>query len=348
MIIIDGIIFSLQKHGGISTYFTHLSRALNSAKLETEILLFDEGALEREFDGGVLQEKRILERFRSVKIPSNYSNNCVLHSSYYRSAADKNVKNIITIYDFIYEKYESNYLKKKVHLLQKKLAVKKASAIICISESTKIDFLEYYPEYNPEHVFVTHLAHSSESVEFSPDYIFEKKFERPYVLFVGMRSAHKNFNACVKALKNVNVDFMIVGGGPISEVERNLLESNIAGRYQHLTNINNDCLNRFYSGAVCLLYPSLYEGFGLPILEAQANGCAVVTTNASSLPEVALNSAILLDIANSQSIEQAVSTLLNDHINKSYVEQGFLNINRFDWSKTAGETIDIYTKIENL
>jgi len=163
-----------------------------------------------------------------------------------------------------------------------------------------------------------------------------------------MRSAHKNFNACVKALNNVNVDFKIVGGGPLSELERKLLESNVAGRYQHLTNINNDSLNRLYSDAVCLLYPSLYEGFGLPILEAQANGCAVVTTNASSIPEVALDSAILLDIANSQSIEQAVAILLNANINKSYVEQGFLNINRFDWSKTAKETIDIYSKIENL
>jgi mannosyltransferase len=348
MIIIDGIIFSLQKHGGISTYFTHLCRALNSAKLETGILLYNDSALKNEFNGGVIQEKRILERFRTVKIPSIYSKNCILHSSYYRSAADDNVKNIITIYDFIYEKFESNYIKKSVHLLQKRQAIKKASAIICISESTKVDFLEYYPEYNPEQVFVTHLAHSSESVQFSPDFIFEKKFERPYVLFVGMRSAHKNFNACVKALNNVDVDFKIVGGGPLSELEKKLLESNVAGRYQHLTYVNNDCLNRLYSDAVCLLYPSLYEGFGLPILEAQANGCAVVTTNSSSLPEVALDSAILLDIANSQSIEQAVSILLNDQINKSYVEKGFLNINRFDWSKTAMETIDIYTKIVNL
>lgn len=348
MIIIDGIIFSLQKHGGISTYFTHLCRALNLAHLETEILLYDESALKKEFSTGVLYEKRFLERFRSINIPSTYSNNCILHSSYYRSAVNNNVKNIITIYDFIYEKYESNYLKKNIHLLQKKQAVKKASAIICISESTKKDFLKYYPDYNPDLVFVTYLAHSSESVQFSPDFNFEKKFENPYVLFVGMRSAHKNFNNCVNALKNVNVYLKIVGGGPLSELETKLLEANVAGRYQHLTNVDNDSLNKLYGDAICLFYPSLYEGFGLPILEAQANGCAVITTNASSLPEVAEESAILLNTPNAQSLEEAVSTLLNEQTNKFYVEQGFININRFDWAKTAKETIEIYNKIETL
>ena len=104
MIIIDGIIFSLQKHGGISTYFTHLCRALNLAHLETEILLYDESALKKEFSTGVLYEKRFLERFRSINIPSTYYNNCILHSSYYRSAVNNNVKNIITIYDFIFRK----------------------------------------------------------------------------------------------------------------------------------------------------------------------------------------------------------------------------------------------------
>ena len=348
MIIIDGIIFSLQKHGGISTYFSHLCRSLNSKNLDTEILIYDESALKKEFATGVLHKKRFFERFRTINIPSKYSNNCILHSSYYRSAANKNVKNVITIYDFIYEKFEVNYFKKNIHLLQKKQAIQKASAIICISESTKKDFLEYYPEYNPDNVFVTYLAHSSESVQFSPNYNFEKKFENPYVLFVGMRSAHKNFKTCVNALKNVNIDFKIIGGGPLSESETNLLKANVAGRYQHLTNVDNDSLNKLYRDAVCLLYPSLYEGFGLPILEAQANGCAVVTTNASSLPEVAAESGILLNTANAESIEQAVLTLLDDQTNKFYVEQGFVNIKRFDWAKTANETIEIYSKIEKL
>jgi mannosyltransferase len=345
MIVIDGIIFSLQKYGGISTYFSHLCQALINKELDSQILLYDEVALKKGFSSSVVQEKRLFERYRSIDLSSSYSNHSILHSSYYRYSSNKNVKNVITIYDFIYEKFESNYIKRNVHLMQKKQAVKRADAIICISESTRNDFFEYYPEYNPDQVFVTHLAHSSESVEYSPAYKFEKKFDKPFVLFVGMRSVHKNFTACVKALKNINVDLKIVGGGPLNDFESSLLESFVSGRYLHLNNVDNDALNKLYGDAVCLLYPSLYEGFGLPILEAQANGCPVIATNFSSIPEVAGDSAILLNDPSSNQICEAIGTLINPKINSDFVNKGFKNIEKFSWDETVKNTFEIYNQI---
>jgi mannosyltransferase len=346
MIIIDGIIFSIQKFGGISTYFKHLTNELFKSEYKTDIFLYN-----KDIDGFSnftdIIAPRFLERYRRLDIKNN-NDKIILHSSYYRYCNNKNVKNVLTVYDFIYEKYESNFIKRNVHQLQKKQAIKNSHAIICISESTKRDFLEYYPEFNPEQVFVTHLAHSSESVENMANFRIENKFEKPYVMFVGMRSIHKNFNACVKAIVNINVDFKIVGGGPLNELEYKLLEANLAGRYMHLLNVDNNTLNKLYSNAVCLLYPSLYEGFGLPILEAQANGCAVITSNVSSLPEVAGKSAILLNSTDAQSIENSVIVLMNSKLNKFHVDQGFVNIKRFSWAKTARETIDIYSKIDML
>lgn len=348
MIILDGIIYSLQKFGGISTYFTHLCNEFEKQNLESEILLYKSKKEQKSLNGVVVNKERFLERFRSVVLKDSYPDNTILHSSYYRYCNNKKIKNVITIYDFIYEKFEANLVKKQVHFLQKKLAVKKAKAIICISESTKNDFLEYFPDYNPDNVFVTHLAHSSKSVENSTTFNFDKKFIKPFVLFVGMRSVHKNFIACVKSLKNLNIDLKIVGGGPLKQQERAILELNIPSRYEHLTNIDNNKLNELYTEAICLLYPSMYEGFGLPILEAMANGCAVITTNTSSLPEVAGNSSILLEDPNAQNLELAVQSLIISSTNRYYIDKGFTNVKRFSWEKTAKETIDIYRKIENL
>ena len=189
MIVIDAIIFSLQKYGGISTYFKNLIQILNSENSKSAVFIY-EPDVKIASKRYIFQNKRILERIRPVKIVNKENSSILLHSSYYRYSTSKRVKNVITVYDFIYEKFEKNIIKKYIHIIQKSIAVKHSSAIICISESTKNDFLEYYPNYNPNKIFVTHLAHSTKSVEFEYDFNFDCKFLKPYCLFVGMRSFH--------------------------------------------------------------------------------------------------------------------------------------------------------------
>jgi mannosyltransferase len=160
-----------------------------------------------------------------------------------------------------------------------------------------------------------------------------------------MRSFHKNFNSCVLALEHINVDFKIIGGGGLNKDELALLDSTIPGRYQHLTNIDNESLNKYYESAICLLYPSIYEGFGLPILEAMANGCAVVTTNASSIPEVAGDAAILLEDPSPNNLKGSIVALINPILNRNVINKGFINCKKFSWHKTISKTMDIYKQI---
>lgn len=344
MIVIDAIIFSLQKHGGISTYFKNLIQILDSENTKSAVFVYepDVKIASKRF---IFQNKRILERIRPIKIVNKEKSTTLLHSSYYRFSKSKQVKNVITVYDFIYEKFEKNIIKKYIHIIQKSIAVKHSSAIICISESTKNDFLDYYPNYDPNKIFVTHLAHSTKSVEFENDFDFDNKFLKPYCLFVGMRSFHKNFNSCVLALKDLEIEFKIVGGGDLNKKELAFLDSTIPGRYQHLKNVDNAALNKYYEKAICLLYPSIYEGFGLPILEAMANGCAVITTNASSIPEVAGDAAILLENPSPSFIKNSIISLMDSNFNKSLIHKGFRNCDKFSWDITIKKTIEIYNQI---
>lgn len=344
MIYIDDIIFSLQKFGGISTYFKHLSDSVKNSNIDAKALIFNDGNEDKDSSFYIQRKSRFLERFRTVDIPNSVSNNIVLHSSYYRYSKNNNVNNIISIYDFIYEKFETNLIKKKVHIYQKSKAISNSSAVICISESTKNDFLDYYPDYDPSKIFVTHLSHSSKSVENDSNYNFDDKFIKPYVLFVGMRSIHKNFLSCVEALKDINVEFKIVGGGGLNDLELKFLNKYVPLRYKYYSNIDNNSLNNLYQNAVCLLYPSYYEGFGLPILEAMANGCAVITSNYSSLPEVGGNACILLNNPSPVNLGESINLLLDYNSNLNYVRLGFINISRFSWENTCNNTFNIYKK----
>jgi mannosyltransferase len=338
MVYLDGIIFSLQKYGGISTYFRELHNGLVKRNFRNQLIIYEKDSNFLVKNSNVeLFNKRIFERYRSLEsLPLN----SIFHSSYYRTSKQTNV---ITLYDFTYEKFGKGFFD-KVHINQKKKAIKNADIILCISENTKIDLLNYYPEAVKKKIFVTHLAASNDYFNKGLDY--KLRISDPYILFVGARSTYKNFIELVKSMKNFSsLKLYIVGGGDFSNEEILLLQKCCKNRYKHFKNFDNDKLNDLYNSAICLVYPSLYEGFGIPVIEAMSASCPVIASNCSSITEIATGSAILLDETNDVSITEAINKILIEENFDLFRKIGLKNSLNFSWDLTVQKTIDSYNCI---
>jgi mannosyltransferase len=341
MLVIDGIIFSLQKFGGISTYFNELINRIPHQIDESELWVYSENPNLKNSEILTLKHKnRVLERYRDLK---GVKENSICHSSYYRISKSKKVKNVISVYDFTYEKFAkfpSNY----IHSFQKKRALYNADLILSISQSTKNDLLNLYKGIPEEKVIVTHLAASD---DFKPLYKDNSaRFQKPFVLFVGSRGLFKNFTSTVKAvamLDELNLHF--VGGGPISKEEGLILNDLLPGRYKHIVGAYSEKLNELYNQATCLVYPSLYEGFGIPVLEAMAANCPVIATNISSIPEVANQSAYLLENPDAENIYRGIIKMLDKQYNSEIAAKGLKNSLNFNWDITAKKTIEAYKNL---
>jgi mannosyltransferase len=167
---------------------------------------------------------------------------------------------------------------------------------------------------------------------------------RPFLLYVGDRRAeYKNFELALKASKESSFPLAIIGGSPLSEKELFFINSQLkTENYIHFHGVSNKKLNEFYNLAHCLIYPSSYEGFGLPLLEAQKAGCPIIAANTSSIPEVVEQSGILIDEISSTKIVEGISKLSDKDFRKEKIEQGIINAKRFTWENTFTQTIAFY------
>ena len=341
MITFDGIIFTCRnRRGGISVYFRELVRHAARQALEMGVLVHDPKISSTELsckpEQLVFRRPRVLERFRAPRaVPGG-----LLHSSYYRTSLQRNVSNVVTVYDFTYEKFTSG-VQTLVHARQKYAAIRRAKAVLCISENTRRDLLELLPDCPADKVFVTHLAAGSEFAPIEP--ASRPDGHRPFALFVSGRSTYKNFRAAVEAVRLVpDLELVCVGGGPFSDAERSELERALPGRYSHAAPAGAGALNELYNSAVCLLYPSLYEGFGIPLLEAMRAGCPFIALNRSSVPEVAGPAGILLQESDPAQLAAAIKECAQPQRRAQLRERGLTQAEKFSWDKTAADTFAVY------
>lgn len=347
-----------QRAGGVTNYWYELSKRMLTSQ-EHIYLIENRFPLVNIFrsnlsvsDDYIRYERRFpVKILKYLPISVNLSGG-ILHSGYYRVSLQKDVINIVTVYDFIYEYFRSG-LPKYVHHYQKQFAIKHSDGIICISNNTKSDLLKFYPYLDERRVEVIHLGVSDsfyrmDEVELQRN-TFVDFVDSRFVMFVGERNGYKNFKLIVQALGSlVGYNLVIVGGPRLSGEEQQFLKATIPGRFFHLMEIDSRKLNVLYNSAFCLVYPSSYEGFGMPVVEAMKSGCPVVTTRSSSLPEICGNSALMVDSLNVQSFVKAIKELEDETTRASFVQSGIERSRFFNWDDTCAKTLAFYEKIYSM
>ncbi|MDM1547827.1 glycosyltransferase family 4 protein [Empedobacter falsenii] len=357
-IVLDNIIFWLQRSGGGSVYWTELVKRFNDND-EIDVSFYDEkeecnNIFRKELrlknilieDLLSLRIRRYLNFTKSIKAKS------IFHSSYFRVSKSKNAINVTTIHDLTSEKFDRG-LSRFVNFQQKKHAIKYSKGIICISENTKKDLFEFYPEAKQKNVKVIYNGISEDFFEINEDFEIHKvdnRFatlqDKKYILFVGRRNSYKNFPIVVKAAQQVMQDYkLVVIGEPFNEEEEQFVKSYLGSSYLLISKLENVKLNYLYNKAFALLYPSSYEGFGIPIAEAMKTHCPVIAANNSSIPEVAGNGAILYDDINEKHIVEGIYSLENNEFRKDLISKGFQQSTRFDWNTTFKEYLEFYKEL---
>lgn len=340
MILIDGIIFSLQKHGGISVYFKSLIEYISKHQ-EKYTLLLDE-SLSQRFDvaGRVVsiysQNFRPLERYRKCLIPVKSS---VFHSSYYRQPNKSKIPAVVTVHDFIYERYQHGF-RQWVHTIQKNSAIRAAQAVICISESTKNDLLEFVGETPGQTIYVIHNGVSDvfQNLNLEPAIT-------PYVLFVGQRGGYKNFSLVLKAIAHLpDLELHCVGGGLIRSEELNGVPESVRSRIHHLGFVTDQELNVLYNQALCLVYPSSYEGFGIPVVEAMRAGCPVVSADCKAVLEVGRDALTIVAGSDPRDMAEGIlKTVSSERVN--LVQKGLAVSQGYSWDATHRQTVEVYRSL---
>ena len=353
MLTIDGIIFTLQRAGGISVIFRSLLDHLNKQGIATTHILDGQSRQDLvDYKEGVttkIRSARTLERYKSCRI-NDLSSTGVLHasslfhSSYYRTPTDKKITSVLTVYDFMYERYRKGPAQ-WVHTLQKNAAIKRAQSIICISQSTLDDLVEFVGVKPEQSVKVIHCGVSEcfKPVELNHD--LPRNGDRPFILFVGQRAGYKNFKLALLTLAQLtDFELRCVGGGDFSQSEFEGVPEHVVSRVKHMGFTTDEELNLLYNQAACLFYPSSYEGFGIPVLEAMSAGCPVVSTNCKAIVEIGGDALQMVPEHDPSALARAVlQTVCSDR--ESIVRRGISNAKLYSWDITNQKTLQLYKQL---
>ena len=233
---------------------------------------------------------------------------------------------------------------------------KKADAVITVSQYTKDDLIEHFPDLSPEQVVVIHEAPSALFRKISDLSVLEepkKRFSisRPFVLFVGTLKPHKNIPILIEAMKVLRelrgIEHEVVIVGRKDERNESLLKLMSENNFvRYLGELSDEDLLLIYNLADLFVLPSFFEGFGLPAVEAMACGTPVLLSNRASLPELAPSKDILFDPLKVDAlIELLYNAINNREFRKNMIDMGLEKLKKFSWQRAARETMQVYRQV---
>ena len=361
----DHQIFGWQEYGGISRYFYELAVAL-SGKFAQDVSVISPIYVNRYLRNAPSNLKvsgisvprlprtgRIFRAMNSLlaRLLMRFLHPDIVHETYYSSTriAPRNTKVVVTVFDMIHEKFSEHFSPADPTSREKALAVKRADHVICISEQTRQDLIQILG-VDPAKTSVVYLGFTLTEGD-NPENA-QLVLQRPFLLFVGSRSGYKNFERLLQAhaasvsLKR-DFDLICFGGGSFTQTEKQLIQSLGFGK-NSVRQISGDdtILASYYREARAFVYPSLYEGFGIPPLEAMSFDCPVVCSGVSSIPEVVGDAGEMFDPYSVESMSNAIERVVNSEgLREELIARGRERIKLFSWERCAQETMNIYMRV---
>jgi len=257
-----------------------------------------------------------------------------------------------TIHDFIQFKFPEYFGKNKVMVAKLVLnnAIKKAKKIIVDSKSTLNDFYRYFPNYKEKAEVIYNGVSKKFKVledEKKKDFLLRKKFGR-YILFMGNSKPHKNITGLINSFTKIKKEFKDFKLVIISR-DFNLRELQIQDKIRNdviiVDSVTDDELVYYYNCAYIFALPSYYEGFGLPVIEAMACGCPVITSDVSSLPEVGGDAAFYIDPYDSNSLAEGIRKIINNNLRNRLIKKGIYRAKLFSWENAAEKYLGVFNNL---
>lgn len=218
--------------------------------------------------------------------------------------------------------------------------------VITISESSKRDIEHFLPGARGK-VIVTPLASRFKAIDILDE---DELSQEPYVLVIANLTPNKNISRVVEALAMLRdngrvVNLLHIGVDLYGELARAVSEHNLFGQVKSLGKVDDDSLRTAARSCLCIIVPSLYEGFGMPAIEAQALGVPLICSDRSALPEVAGNAALMFDPSNTSELSGCISRLIEERgLRNKMRSEGLVNARRFSWKSTAQLTLDAFDR----
>lgn len=365
-VLYDHQIFQGQEFGGASRYFWEIIKTFkNDPNLSVDVSLkvsnnqyVDKSIVPfaNFINGNRIKGKRQLMNVINTWFSKRYidtANFDIFHPTYYGTYYLKTLKKpfILTIHDMIHERFSSKFpdLRNERLIRDKKILAHKAARIIAVSEHTKNDILKYYGKIDESKIEVVY--HGNSVVKSINAQHLELDLPVQYLLFVGKRKHYKNFNFFLKACStflanNKGFKIILAGGGSLSQEEKEMIKKHVlSDQLIHFDIVNNDLLQLLYKKAFAFIFPSLYEGFGIPILEGFNMGVPVLTSNTSSLAEIGGDSTLKFDPHDESDLLEKLEMIKNDTLRDNLVKKGYKRIKLFNWKNTAEKTLKVYRSI---